>query len=120
MIEPAKLRTCLETMRLAAMDVQAFTGGLEGADLTTLPKQDRRTYRALRGALLEISELAAALPFEVRSRHPGVDWRGWIGLCDLLSADGLRGEMHRIGPCVEHDVPSLLNMIHTEIGHLEA
>ena len=115
-----RLRTCLETIRSAAMDVQAFTTGLKGADLVALPESDRRTYRALSSALIEISELASTLPIELRARHPGVDWRGWIGLRELLLTDGLREEMHRVGPCIEHDLLSLLITINVEIVHLEA
>lgn len=120
MSAPAKLRTCLQTLRSAAADVQAFTAGLEGIDLAALPEADRRTYRALSGALMEIAELAATLPVELRARHPEVDWRGWIGLRDLLLADGLRREMSRLGPCVEHDLPTLLTTIHAEIERLGA
>ncbi|TDH58911.1 hypothetical protein E2C06_30125 [Dankookia rubra] len=100
--------------------MQAFTAGVQGADLAALPEADRRTYRALGGALMEIAEMAAALPIELRARHPEVDWRGWIGLRDLLLADGLRREMPRLSPCVEHDLPILLTTIHAEIEHLEA
>ena len=115
MTGPADTRTSLLTLRSAAADLQAFTVGLEGADLAALPEADRRTYRALGGALMEITELAATLPAELRARHPEVDWRGWIGLRDLLLGDGLRREMPRLGPCVEHDLPTLLAAIHVEI-----
>jgi uncharacterized protein with HEPN domain len=111
----ANMRTSLLTLRSAAADVQAFTVGLESADLAALPEADRRTYRALSGALMEIAELVATLPTELRARHPEVDWRGWIGLRDLLLADGLRREVLRLGPCVEQDLPSLLAAVHVEI-----
>ena len=115
----AELRTCLETLQSAAADLKAFTAGLQEIDLIALPEADRRTYRALGGALIEISELAAALPAELRSRNPEVDWRGWIGLRDLLLGDGLRREMRRLGPCIEHDLPTLLATIHAEIERLK-
>ena len=64
----------------------------------------------------EIAELAAALPTEVRARRPEVDWRGWIGLRDLLVPDQLHREMFRLALCVEHDLPILLATVDAEIN----
>jgi uncharacterized protein with HEPN domain len=115
MIGAIDTRTCLSTLRSAAADVQTFITGLDAVALAQLSEADRRTYRALRGALLEIAELAAALPTEVRARRPEVDWRGWIGLRDLLVPDQLHREMFRLALCVEHDLPILLATVDAEI-----
>lgn len=115
MITVADMRTTLLTLRSATADVQAFTAGLQGADLAELPESDRRTYRALGGALLEIAELVATLPGELRARYPEVDWRGWIGLRALLVPDQLRHEMPRLALCVDHDLPILLAALDVEL-----
>ncbi len=87
-------RQRLDDIRAAAEDARAFAGGLDAAAFAALPAADRRTYRALKNALAEIGEAVKLLPPELLARHPGVDWRGWAGLRDLVPHQYL-GSRHR-------------------------
>lgn len=106
----------LEEIRAAAEDIRAFAAELDEARLLTLPATDRRTYRALRDALVDISERVGELPPRLLARHPGVDWRGWAGLRDLVSHSRFRAELHRLGPAVADDVPALLAAVEAELA----
>lgn len=106
----------LEGIRTAAEDVRDFTAGLDEARLLALPEVDRRTYRALKDALVEISERVGELPPNLTARHPGVDWRGWAGLRDLVSHSHFKAELHRLGPAVADDVPALLAAVGAELA----
>ena len=106
----------LEGIRAAAEDIRAFAAGLDEARLLALPEADRRTFRALKDALMEVSERVAELPPHLFARHPGVDWRGWAGLRELVSHSHFKAELHRLGPAVADDVPALLAAVEAELA----
>lgn len=110
------LRGRLRAIRAAAEDVRAFAAGLDDARLLALPEADRRTYRALKDALLEISERTGELPPPLLARHPGVDWRGWTGLRDMASQRDFGAELRRLGLAVAEDLPALLAAVEAELA----
>lgn len=109
-------RERLEDIRAAAEDAVAFTSGLDEAAFASLPKTDRRTYRALKNALAEIGEAVKLLPPELLSRHPKVDWRGWAGLRDVVSHQYFGLELPRLQPAVVVELPILLEAIKLELS----
>jgi uncharacterized protein with HEPN domain len=110
--------TCerLEDIRAAATDALAFAGELDEAAFAVLAETDRRTYRALKNALAEIGEAVKLLPPELLGRHPGVDWRGWAGLRDLVSHQYFSLELPRLRLAVFDELPALLAAVEGELG----
>ncbi len=94
----------------------SFAGGLDAAGFVALPTVDRRTYRALKNALTEIGEAVKLLPPEVLARHPGVDWRGWAGLRDVVSHQYFNLELPLLRPTVVDELPGLLAAVIEELA----
>jgi uncharacterized protein with HEPN domain len=109
-------RDRLQDIATAAEDVMAFTAGLDAAAFIALPTADRRTYRALKNALTEIGEAVKLLPPELLARHPGVDWRGWAGLRDVLSHQYFNLELPLLRPTVVDELPALLKAVKAELA----
>ena len=109
-------RERLEDIRAAAEDALAFAGELDEAAFAALPVADRRTYRALKNALAEIGEAVKLLPPEFTARHPGVDWRGWAGLRDVVSHQYFSLELPRLRPTVVDELPALLEAVSGELS----
>lgn len=118
MVRPGRrgTRERLEDIRAAAGDALAFAGELDEAAFAVLAETDRRTYRALKNALAEIGEAVKLLPPELLGRHPGVDWRGWAGLRDLVSHQYFSLELPRLRPAVVDELPALLAAVEGELG----
>jgi len=110
-------RERLEDIRAAAEDALAFTHGLDAAAFVSLPTADRRTYRALKNALTEIGEAVKLLPPDLIARHPGVDWRGWAGLRDVVSHQYFNLELPLLRPTVVDELPTLLAAITVELAN---
>jgi uncharacterized protein with HEPN domain len=109
-------RERLQDITAAAEDAMAFTAGLDTAAFVALPTVDRRTYRALKNALTEIGEAVKLLPPDLLVRHPGVDWRGWAGLRDVLSHQYFNLELPLLRPTVVDELPALLAAVTAELG----
>jgi uncharacterized protein with HEPN domain len=109
-------RERLQDIRAAAEDALAFTGGLDDAAFAALPVADRRTYRALKNAIAEIGEAVKLLPPELMARHPGVDWRGWAGLRDVVSHQYFSLQLPRLRPTVTDELPALLAAVTSELA----
>ena len=110
------MRERLEDIRAAAEDALAFAGGLDEVAFAALPEADRRTYRALKNALAEIGEAVKLLPPDLLNRHPGVDWRGWAGLRDMVSHQYFGLELPRLRPAVANELPDLLEAVRSELA----
>ena len=115
MVRRRGTRERLQDIKDAAEDALTFAGGLDAAAFAALPTADRRTYRALKNALAEIGEAVKLLPPELLARHPGVDWRGWAGLRDVVSHQYFGLELPRLRPTVVDELPALLAAISTEL-----
>jgi uncharacterized protein with HEPN domain len=113
-------RERLADIRAAAEDALAFVSGLDAAAFTALPEADRRTYRALKNALAEIGEAVKLLPPDLLARHPGVDWRGWAGLRDIVSHQYFGLELPRLRPAVMDELPALLAAAVAELAQEQA
>jgi uncharacterized protein with HEPN domain len=109
-------RERLEDIRAAAEDAVAFTRDLDAAAFVALPAADRRTYRALKNALTEIGEAVKLLPPDLMARHPGVDWRGWAGLRDVVSHQYFNLELPLLRPTIVDELPALLAAITAELA----
>lgn len=114
-----RLRHRLEELRAAASDAIAFTADLDATGFATLAETDRRTWRALKNALAEIGEAVKVLPPELIARHPGVDWRGWAGLRDVVAHQYFQIDGARLQPAVAEELPLLLAAVDIEIAALD-
>ena len=112
-------RERLEDIRAAGEDALAFVGGLSAAAFAALPEADRRTYRALKNALAEIGEAVKLLPPDLFARHPGVDWRGWARLLDVVSHQYFGLELPRLRPAVTEELPALLTAVVAELARTD-
>lgn len=100
----------------AAEDALAFSQGMDEAAFAALPATDRRTYRALKNALVEIGEAVKLLAPELLHRHPGIDWRGWAGLRDIVSHQYFRLAASRLHPTLVTELPALLAAVREELA----
>ena len=114
-----RLQDRLQDICSTAQDAADFAAGLDAAGFAELPDTDRRTYRALKNALAEIGEAVKLLPPDLLARHPGVDWRGWAGLRDVVPHQ-FSLELSRLRPTVSDDLPVLPAAIRMELGRPEA
>ena len=109
----------LEDIRAAAADVIAFVAGMDEAAFTTLPSSDRRPWRALKNALAAIGEAVKDLPFDITARYPGIDWRGFAGLRDVVTHAYFGLDLPRLQPVVAEEIPALLAAVEAELARLK-
>ncbi len=109
------VRERLQDIRAAAEDALEFCSRLDEEGFATLATADRRTSRALKNVLAEIGEAVKLLPPELISRQPGVDWRGWAGLRDVVAHQYFSLELPRLRPTIVVDLPVLLRAVEDEL-----
>jgi uncharacterized protein with HEPN domain len=98
-------RDRLIDIRDAARDLLDFVGTMESEAFHALPATDRMAHRAVKNALVEIGD-----------RHPGVDWRGFSGLRDVVSHGYFGLDQERLWPIIRDEVPTLLAAVQEELG----
>lgn len=112
-------RDRLIDIRDAARDLLDFVGTIESDAFHVLPATDRMAHRAIKNALMEIGEAIKTLPPEVSLRHPGVDWRGFAGLRDVVAHSYFGLDQERLWPVIRDEVPNLITAIEQELRRLE-
>ncbi len=70
--------------------------------------------------LQTLGQSAARLSDTLRNSHPEVNWRGIIGLRNILVHDYLGISLVRIWEIVEHDLPDLKQKVEILLQELEA
>lgn len=70
--------------------------------------------------LQTLGQSAGRLSDTLRDAHPEVNWRGIIGLRNILVHDYLGISLVRIWEIVEHDLPELRRKVEALIPELEA
>ena len=109
-------RDRLIDIRDAARDLLDFVGTIESDAFHILPATDRLAHRAIKNALMEIGEAIKTLPPEISLRHPGVDWRGFAGLRDVVAHGYFGLDQQKLWPVIHDEVPALLAAIELELG----
>jgi uncharacterized protein with HEPN domain len=84
--------------------------------VTTHEDLDDDTVSIVAWSLLVMGEAIKALPPDLRSRHPGVDWQGLAGLRDRLAHQYFRIELDRVWAIIEGDLPPLRAAVEAESG----
>jgi uncharacterized protein with HEPN domain len=111
-------RERLTDIRDAARDMLDFVGTMESETFHALAATDRMAHRAMKNALAEIGEAIKALPQEITSRHPCIDWRGFAGLRDVITHAYFGLDQERLWPIIRDEVPNLITAIEQELGRL--
>jgi uncharacterized protein with HEPN domain len=108
----------LADIRTAALDIMSFVGGFDEAAFATLPTSDRRTFRAIKNALVEIGEAIKQLPPEVLASHRTVDWRGFAGLRNIVAHQYFSVELPRLWLTVTTELPGLVAAVDAELARM--
>lgn len=112
---PRTVAERLADIREAASDLRNFVADMEAGAFHTLPHADRMGYRAIKNALAELGEAAKAIPEEIRARHPGVDWRGFAGLRDMVTHRYFGIDTRHLLPVIRDEIPGLLEAVDAEL-----
>ena len=106
----------LADIRDAVVDLLDIADGHDVVSFQALRHADRKGFRALKNALTEMGEAVKALPSDITGRHPGIDWKGFAGLRDMVTHQYFVIDMRRLLPIIQHEVPGLLAAIDTELN----
>ncbi len=117
---PRLFQELIYELREAASDAVRYADGLSDAELRMLPMQNGDIYRALKNALTELGEGIKNLPEEVGQRHPNIDWRGMMGLRDIVAHQYYRLDIDRLAPVLREELSALIVAIDQEIEILSA
>jgi uncharacterized protein with HEPN domain len=71
-------------------------------------RADQRSRHAILHNLFVLGEAAKAVPAEVRTQHPEVEWRGIAGLRDVLAHEYFGVDDEVIGDVVKNKLPDLV------------
>lgn len=93
----------LEDVREAISKIRTYTVGLS---LKTL-SDDSKTLDAVVRNLEVIGEAIKKVPDEVRSNHPGIDWKRIAGLRDILIHEYFGVDVEIIWDIVQNKLPVL-------------
>ncbi len=100
---PRDYRVSLDDILESASLIRSYVQGMELADLVA----DRRTLDAVVRNLEVIGEAVKALPEDVRSKNPDVEWRRIAGLRDILIHQYFGIDVEIIWDVVKSKLPSL-------------
>lgn len=108
-------QSLLVTIVAAATDALTFTQGLDEAALAELAKADRRTFRAVRDALVEMSLQVKQLPPEFRGKHDEV-WSGVRKLGGIAIDANFAVVLPLIWPSASAFLHLVINIAEKELG----
>jgi uncharacterized protein with HEPN domain len=80
----------------------------KGCTLETL-KFDGRTYDSILLNFLVIGEAAVKIPDEIKNRHADIDWRGMIGMRNIIAHGYFKIDPEIIWDSIQKDLPGLLD-----------
>jgi uncharacterized protein with HEPN domain len=114
-----ELSDLLQDIIDAASDAVSYASSLDLKTFERMPDEDRMRYRALKNALTELGEALKGLPQDIAQRHSDVDWRGTVGLRDIVAHQYFRLDMRRLWPVLTKELPHLISVIQVEKDALE-
>ena len=116
---PRSVDDRLLDIRQAAADLRDFVADMDTNAFRVLPHADRMGYRAIKNALTELGEAAKAMPEDIRTRHPTVDWKGFAGLRDMVAHQYFAIDTGKLLPIIRHEIPALLTAVEAELQRLQ-
>jgi uncharacterized protein with HEPN domain len=72
-------------IKSALDDLDLALGANATADRLRILMADPWQFRAIKNVLFEIGEAVRALPEDVRVWHPDVDWKGYVGMRNIVA-----------------------------------
>ena len=112
---PPDPKTRLRNILAAAVDLKSFVAGMTLKVFERLPENDHKTYRAIKNAVSEIGESVKSLPPTIYDRHPGIDWRGFAGLRDVVIHQYFDVDLVRLWSVLIDELPALVKAIEAEL-----
>jgi len=77
----------------------------------TLFKDDTKTYEAVLHNLFIIGEAANKIPEELQNKHPDIDWRGIIGMRNIIAHGYFNIKQDIVWKTIQEDLPALLEKL---------
>ncbi|MBU0676718.1 MAG: DUF86 domain-containing protein [Verrucomicrobia bacterium] len=105
---PRDWRVFVEDMRRAVSAIEEYTNGFQKIPL----ESDRRTYDAVIRNLEVLGEAAKAVPDEIRSQYPDIEWKKLAGLRDILIHQYFGIDAEIIIDVVTIKLPALKTSLH--------
>ena len=97
----------LSDIRDAIIKIQNY---IQGHNLESL-MGDEKTYDSILLNFLIIGEAAVKIPDEIKNEHVEIDWRGMIGMRNIIAHGYFKIDPGIILGSIEKDLPTLLNAI---------
>lgn len=97
----------LSDIREAVLKILNYS---EGCTLETL-KTDDKTYDSILLNFLVIGEAAVKIPDEIKNRYADIDWRGMIGMRNIIAHGYFKIDPEIIWDSIQKDLPRLLDSI---------
>ena len=73
--------------------------------------EDSKTYESVLHNLFIIGEAANKIPEELQGKHPNIDWRGIIGMRNIIAHGYFKIKPDIIWKTIQEDLPVLLKQI---------
>ena len=102
----------LEDLMLEIGHIERRVGGL---DARAFERLDYDTLALIAWSLLVVGEAIKALPPELMGRHRAVDWRGLMGLRDVLAHQYFRLDHALLWTAIREDLPRLRGAVTAEL-----
>ena len=103
----------------AVRDIEDFVSDITESAFLEIETGDRRTFRAIGACLIVLGEAVKALSDEVKERHPGVDWRGYAGLRDIVTHRYFEIQLDLVWTTIQEELPILGDTVQRELDRLE-
>jgi len=97
----------LSDIREAIIKIQKY---IEGHGLESL-KDDEKTYDSILLNFLIIGEAAVKIPDDIKNKHADIDWRGMIGMRNIIAHGYFKIDPGIILDSIRKDLPALLSAI---------
>ncbi len=97
----------LSDIREAIIKIQKY---IEGHGLESL-KGDEKTYDSILLNFLIIGEAAVKIPDDIKNKHADIDWRGMIGMRNIIAHGYFKIDPGIILDSIRKDLPALLSAI---------
>lgn len=113
-------RDRLKDIVRAIDDIGDFIGEMDREAFLLSPVNDRKTFRAVSGCLLEIGEAVKHLPEEITDRHPDIPWRAIGSMRDRIAHEYFQVDAEIVWETIqEGDLVRLLDIAKAEIVNLD-
>lgn len=97
----------LADIKEAVIKIQNYSKGFTIESL----KNDDKTYDSILLNFLIIGEAAVKIPDEIKNKYTDIDWRGMIGMRNIIAHGYFKIDLKIIWDSINKDLPILLDSI---------